>query len=272
MEQKALFLDLDGTLLNDQKEITDGNREAINRALAAGHKVVITTGRPLVSAVLQAEKLGLDGEGCYVIAFNGGMIQDMGSGQLLHKTTIPLPLVYELVDEANRRNVHIQTYDDRYVLVEPRCDNESVRRYNSLIKVEHRVIDSVREMTAEPPKALVSNYHETECLVSYQEWIRANYSDVLDCFFSCDNYVEVVPKGTNKGAAVLQLAELLGIPQKNTIAAGDAANDLAMLRAAGLGVAMANGTDEAKAAAGYITQRDNNHDGIQEIIERFLFD
>ena len=64
-----LFTDLDGTLFNDNKEFTSGNRDAINRALDQGHQVVISTGRPLVSAKLQAETLQLDREGCYVIAF-----------------------------------------------------------------------------------------------------------------------------------------------------------------------------------------------------------
>ncbi|WP_275555602.1 HAD hydrolase family protein [Pseudoflavonifractor capillosus] len=62
----------------------------------------------------------------------------------------------------------------------------------------------------------------------------------------------------------------LGIPIENTVAAGDAANDLSMLRAAGIGVAMCNGTDEAKAAADAVTCQDNNHDGMAEIIEKYL--
>ena len=71
-DRKALFLDLDGTLLTDDKQIPEGNREAIYRMLEQGHSVIIATGRPLVSAVLQAEKLGLTSRGCYIIAFNGG--------------------------------------------------------------------------------------------------------------------------------------------------------------------------------------------------------
>ena len=71
---RILFTDLDGTLLNDKKEITPGNQEAINQALEAGHKVVISTGRPLASGLIIAERAGLVKEGCYIIAFNGGQI------------------------------------------------------------------------------------------------------------------------------------------------------------------------------------------------------
>lgn len=270
MSTKALFLDLDGTLLTDDKQITAGNRSAIKRALDQGHKVVIDTGRPLVSAVKQAKALGLDTEGCYVIAFNGGIIMDMGSGKIIHRSTVPLELVFAVMEEAERWGLHSQTYDEEFVLVEPKWDNDSVRRYCSLIKVEHRVIESVRQMTQEPPKVLIIDYSASENLSRFHDWVLERFGERLDVFFSCDYYVEVVSGGTNKGNALLQLADLLGIPREDTIAAGDAANDLSMLDAAGLGVCMVNGTDEAKSHAGYITQRDNNHDGVAEIIERFM--
>ena len=96
------------------------------------------------------------------------------------------------------------------------------------------------------------------------------YPQQLDAFCSCQAYLEIIPRGLSKGNALVQLAQRLGIPIENTVAAGDAANDLSMLRAAGAGVAMCNGTDEAKAAADAVTCRDNNHDGIAEIIEKYL--
>ena len=82
-EKKALFLDLDGTLLNDKKEITPGNYHAIRQALGEGHKIIIATGRPLASAIKQAERLGLTEKGCYVISFNGGVIFDMGNQEVI---------------------------------------------------------------------------------------------------------------------------------------------------------------------------------------------
>lgn len=76
VETRILFTDLDGTLLNDHKEVTSGNQVAIDEALACGHKIVVCTGRPLASARVCAAKAGLDKEGCYVICFNGGQIYD----------------------------------------------------------------------------------------------------------------------------------------------------------------------------------------------------
>lgn len=271
-KSKALFLDLDGTLLNDEKEITPGNRAAIEKALAAGHRVVITTGRPLVSAIEQARRLDLTGPGCYLIAFNGGIIYDLGAKEVIFEETVPLDLVQAIFDEANRRGLHIQTYDERQVLVEPRCDGEAVRRYCSIILMEHSVVPSVAALTREPAKMLLIDFQDKAPLEDFRQWVLGQYGDKLDSFFSCEQYLEIIPRGLSKGSALLQLAGLLGIPQENTVAAGDAANDLSMLKAAGVGVAMCNGTEEAKAAADTVTTRDNNHDGIAEVIEKYLFD
>ena len=269
---KALFLDLDGTLLNDQKEITPGNRSAIEKALAAGHRVVITTGRPLVSAIEQARRLDLTGLGCYLIAFNGGIIYDLGAKKVIFEKNVPLELVQAVFEEATRRGLHIQTYDERQVLVEPRCDDEAVRRYCSIILMTYSVVPSVAALTREPAKLLLIDFQNKAPLEDFQAWVLERYGDKLDSFFSCEQYLEVIPRGMSKGNALLQLAGLLGIPQKNTVAAGDAANDLSMIEAAGVGVAMYNGTEEVKAAADTITTRDNNHDGIAEVIEKYLFD
>lgn len=272
MSTKALFLDLDGTLLNDQKEITPGNRSAIERALKEGHKVIINTGRPLVSAVEQAEKLGLTEEGCYVVSYNGGILYDMGNRKEIFKMTIPLSYVGEVFDEANRRELHIQTYGQEKVLVEARCDDYPIRRYCSIIHMEYKVIDDVHNLTEEPVKMLLQDLETMDRLREFESWILEKYDGILDAFFSCKEYLEIVPKGLNKGNALRQMARLLDIPMENTIAVGDAANDYTMIKAAHLGVCMQNGTDEMKAAADYVTEKDNNHDGIQEVIEKFIFD
>lgn len=267
---KALFLDLDGTLLNDQKEITDGNRRAIELALSAGHKVIITTGRPLDSAVIQAERLGLTQEGCYVIAFNGGMIYDMGSRSIIYDEPLTLELMKKVMEEALCRGIHVQTYDHKTVLVTPECDDAEIRRYCSIIHTDFKVIGSTDAVTQKPSKVLLIDYENQAPLIAFQAWLDTWSKGILDHFFSCDYFIEVVPMGVNKGTAVRRMAEMLGIPMENTICAGDSANDLAMLQMAQIGCAMANATPEVKAIADYITTLDNNHDGIEEIIHAFL--
>lgn len=271
MIQKAIFLDLDDTLLNSNKEISPGNRAAIDRALAAGHKVTITTGRPLVGSIRLAEELGLTRDGCYLICFNGGIIYDMFRRETVFQQVFSKRLAPPVFAEANRRQLHIQTYSQWDTLVEPnRDDDREINWYCGRIKVTYSVIPSVEQLEEDPLKMLAICLEDQQPLKDFQRWLNDHYGDQLDTFFSCRQLLEIVPKGTSKGAAVVRLCGLLGIPVEHSIACGDAANDLSMIQMAGLGVAMANGVDEVKAAADYITEHDCNHDGIAEVIERFM--
>ena len=143
MKKRLLFLDLDGTLLNDAKQITAGNREALERTLQRGHGVIITTGRPLKSALEQARRLGLDKPGCYTIAYNGAMVYDWGKQDKVFSRALTIPSVIRVFEKANQLGEHIQTYDSFDVLVEARGDDEAVRRYCKMVSMTHRVIDDV---------------------------------------------------------------------------------------------------------------------------------
>ncbi|MBS5165758.1 MAG: HAD family phosphatase [Butyricicoccus pullicaecorum] len=271
MERKLLFLDLDGTLLNDAKKITAGNRKALERLLEQGHGVIITTGRPLQSALKQAHLLGLDHSGCYVIAYNGAVIYDFETQQQIFSQTLSFANAIRIFEYANAQNIHIQTYDTWNVLVEPRCHDEAVRRYCELIQMDYRTIADIHtDLQEQPVKCLAIDFNEQTKLVQMQHWIQNNMSQELDCFFSCQAYLEIVPIGMNKGKAVQMLSHIMNIPISNTIAVGDAANDIPMLQAAGIGIAMANAAEEVKAAADALTQRDNNHDGIAEVITHYF--
>ena len=268
--KKALFLDLDGTLLDDAKGIPDINRTAIEKLLENGHSVIITTGRPLSSAVTQAERLGLTEPGCYLIAYNGGILYDTSKRKEIYKSTLPLQYVRKAFREAERRGIHIQTYNDTKVVVEPRCNDKELGIYCSRILMEYEVIPDIDMLTEEPVKMLIIDFEDKTPLEEFRKWIATWGGNDIDTFFSCDEYVEIVSKNLNKGNALRQMADLLGIPIENTIAAGDAANDTDMIREAGIGCAMINGADEVKAQADYITTLDNNQGGVAEIIERFV--
>lgn len=272
MNKKALFLDLDGTLLNDSREITEGNRNAIDQALDLGHKVIITTGRPLVSALAQAEKLGLTKEGCYVISFNGGMIYDMGTKSIVYQKTVGKDLVQKVYAEAAKRQIHLQTYDAKKIIVVDGTYNpDYVDRYCAKTGMkDYQVLDSVDLLKEEPCKMLAIDYKGRTELEGLISWVQETCAGEMNAFFSCKEYVEVIPVGLGKGNAVKHLAKILGIPMEDTISAGDEENDLSMIQDAGTGCAMANAVPAVKAAADYITVCDNNHDGIKEIIERFM--
>jgi len=282
MGKKLIFLDLDGTALTDDKKLPSGNRKAIDEAMAAGHKIVVTTGRPLASARKQALRHGLAGPGSYIVAYNGGLIYDAEHEKVIFQQTIDLETVRAVFAEAARRGVHIQAYRGDKVLVDPRNEDAELRSYCSLIEIDYEVIPDIAQLTDEPVKlhsstlALQPGGSDSEAvepdagLVALRDWINTEYPEKLDAFLSAPVYLEIVSHGMNKGIAVHKMAELLDCPIEDTIAIGDEANDIPMIREAGIGAAMCNGLAEAKDAADYVTEADNNHNGVAEVIRKFV--
>lgn len=267
--RKIFFTDLDDTLLNSKKEISAGNRKAINKMLEQGHVAVIATGRALPSAITQAERLGLIGKNCYIICFNGGQIYDTDKKKLLYSNSIPMEYIRPVFEEAYKFGIHIQTYSDTHVLCER--DNPSLRHYMTLQILPCRIVEDVtKELTHEPCKILALDYENTDNVAAFREYISEKLDGKLDTFISHPALLEIVPPGVNKGNAVRFLCNYLGIPLENSVAAGDEENDLTMIQAAHVGAAMCNGVPKVKEQADYITKADQNHDGVAEIIEKFI--
>lgn len=270
-DRKMIFLDLDGTLFDDKKNIPPANAQAISEALAQGHKVIICTGRPLCSAGKLFAGLGMEREGCYAITYNGGLIYDIYHRETLFKQTLPLEYVHYIFDQAGAQNVYMQTYTDDAVL----ClkDTQEGRDYAERLKIDRRIVPDVFEVLGEnePCKtlAIAENYNRS-ILEAFRELLQDWASDKVDIFFSGYEYLELVPKGISKGAAIRFLADYLHIHMENTIAVGDAENDIPMIQAAGLGVVMKNAAEDIKIYADYITELDNNAGGVAEVIRKFM--
>lgn len=266
---KILFTDIDGTLLDDKKQIPLKNQQTIRELIDKGHKIVLTTGRALSGTVGQAEKLGLTFDGCYIIAFNGAEIYDSCRQETLYKCSIPLDTVARIFAICEEQKVHVQTYDDKYVLAKE--DNSYLRRYCKEIvceaKIDPELPGSLKE---EPSKLLLLSYDDPDKLNEMRKLILSAEGDIVDAFFSSKGLLEVVLKGTNKGNAIKRLCNILEIPLENSVGAGDGHNDIPLLETAYVGAAMKNAVAEAKKAADYVTEADNNEGGLAEIIEKFI--
>lgn len=269
VETRVLFTDLDGTLLDDEKKVTPGNQAAIDEALAKGHKIVVTTGRPLASARVCASQAGLDKEGCYVICFNGGQIYDPYHDKTVYGKTFSREIAVNIIYEALKRDLHIQAYSDTQILAVR--ETEELREYARINRLPFALVGSVEEMVPQDPYKLIAISFEdkgkNDC---FQEEVLKKMSGSVDSFFSNDAYLEIVPDGVSKGNAVRWFCEYMGIPIENSVAAGDAQNDVEMLKAAHVGAVMCNAFPGIAKYGNYITERDNNHDGVAEIIRKFI--
>ena len=275
---KLLFTDLDGTLLDDAKNISDEDMAAIHAMIDAGHKFVMTTGRPLTSVKHIAKKYGFLQPGYFLVSFNGGLIYDCGSDEAILTRRISVDQVKFIMDEAHKCGMHAHTYAGDLVVSE--YDTDQLKKYCSAMQMDYIIVDDIRKyfgdngpinVVVKPPiKVNIITPFEHSSLVDFRAEMRAYTANKLFDVFSKPEMLEFSHMLSNKGEAVRYMAEFYNQPIENTIAVGDEENDCPMIEAAGVGVAMANASAAAKAVANYVTVRDNNHSGIAEVIKKFI--
>ena len=201
MEKKIFFIDFDGTLMRDDKTISDKNREALRNAVDQGHYIALATGRAVSSGRRIAKELELTRPGCYLVAYNGGTIYDFSADCILSNKRLPIEYAEYLLREATEAGIHIQTYSDTQVLAAER--NKELDFYVKKTGMPCRITGNLNSMLyEEPPKMLLIDLEHKERLEAFQqahaEWEKGKCSS----FFSCKEYLEYCPLGANKGYGV----------------------------------------------------------------------
>lgn len=269
-EKKVLFLDMDGTTLDDKKQMSEETVDALKKASEAGHEIVVATGRTCVSAEYLRTHFGLDRLGCrYMIVYNGAGIMDCETKEMLYAKRLTMEQVHALIDVARREHIYLHTYTEDKVLTEKEDENLAI--YLSRTNMEALIVPDMKKVLEEPPyKMLAINIRNPEKMYEFKEKLTACVEGKADIYFSSREYLEIVPQGVNKGAALQMFCSKKGIPLEHAIAVGDENNDISMLKAAGIGCAVANAQEDVKAAADYVTENDNNHSAVAEVIGRFV--
>lgn len=265
---KILFLDLDQTLLRDDKSVSEKNCEAIHNALKHGHYIVLATGRPVDSGRKVVKKLGLSQLGCYMIAYNGGLIYDCAADKILIEHTMSIEDVEYLFQKAWEDNLYIQTYTQNYIITRKRT--RETQYYIDQTGMECKVGDVASVITDEPHKVLLIDLEDHGKLLQFKEkhaeWAKKH----SECFFSSPQYLEYCPKGINKGSGVEYIRKLLNVKKENTIGVGDEENDIPLLQQTAIGIAVKNASDVLKQVADFVTEHDNNEDAVAEVIEKYI--
>ena len=269
---KILFTDLDGTLLRDDKTISDYTYDTLRRWTECGHYLALCTGRDINSVNKVYHDLKLDRfKNVFTIAYNGGQIYDCSKGETLFKVTMNKEDVYALYEEAKKDGLYFQTYTDHNVLTHS-ITKES-KYYQKVIKTPFiDGEDFLEKMDAEGPcKCLMI---ELDDLGKSDEFIRRMIPWTKEHGYSIMHsnpfYIEVFPSVAGKGNSVLMLCKLLGIPGLMPIAAGDEENDISMLKASDVAIGMKNGIDAIHDASSLVTPTDNNHDGLALSLEDLM--
>ena len=276
---KLIALDMDGTLFNDKLEIPFENQRMIRAAVAAGVHVIISTGRPYVGlAVEMLADLGIS----YVITSNGGGIYRIPEKECVFSKCIPPEISVPMIRYLQTKDIVYDACIDGIRYRESKCQHivgrltqypEATRLFleNNPILVEdlaafiEKQQHHVEKMTLNFYPLSDGSFMDREEVWNY----LSSNSAVTVVSGGCEN-IECTLAGTTKANGLRFLAKLLGVPMESTMACGDAQNDADIVRAAAIGVAMENASDDLKAIADFVT-KSNNDSGVAHAIEKFVF-
>lgn len=268
MKYKLLVLDVDGTLLNDEREISKRTLAALLKVQQMGVRIVLASGRPTYGLMPLAKTLELGNYGGFVLSYNGCQIIKAQNGEILFERRINPEMLPYLEKKARKNGFAIFTYHDD-TLITDSPDNEYIK--NEALLNNLKIIREDEFSTAidfAPCKCMLVSDKE-EALIGLEQHWEKRLAGTLDAFRSEPYFLEVVPCGVNKANTLGALLEHLGVTREEVIAVGDGVCDVTMLQLAGMGVAMGHSQDSVKVCADYVTAS-NEEDGVALAVEKLI--
>ena len=261
MAIRLLVSDLDGTLVDKDKNLTPATIAAVDRLRAAGIAFTVISARPMSGIRPLLEPLGLDGD---VAAFNGGIVFRR-DGTIVSHVTIPADIARGVMAMADGVDTWVFA-DDRWFASNGDGPHTTSERRSSA--QEPVVVASFDDVLDHADKITFVSDDEA-ALRSLYERVHARYGKDATVAQSQTYYLDVTALAANKGDGIAALADALQVDLADTVAIGDQANDLPMLARAGLSIAMGNAPDAVKAKA-HATTRANDEDGVAHAIETII--
>lgn len=269
---KMVAFDLDGTLLTTEKVFTERAGKAITKASEKGIVLLPATGRPL--GAIPEEILHYPGIR-YAITANGGRVVDTVGGKVIYEKPVPLEIARKVLDIYEHYDTLREVYYDGAGFAEEKMlrrirDFFGVSAMGDYILSTRTPVADIREKFESEGRAVDKVQAVFASLADKQKALE-ELSEIegIEVTGALVNNIEVSVQGVNKGNALLALGEMLHIKKEEILALGDGANDIEMLKKAGLGIAMANSSDEVKAAADIVTVS-NDEEGVARIIEEYV--
>lgn len=273
---KLIALDLDGTLFNSQSQISAHNIDTIKKANEAGATVVISTGRPYSGLPFEQ----LKGSGIrFAITTNGSAIYEIESGKCLFEEAMDEEIILPILDFLLTKDIHMDAFIGGKGYTPVQCiaagqklaNPPALKHYilNTRVRVDNLPL-FIHENHLKVQKMTLNFYPEGGIFKDREEvrkYLESN--PAVTTVSGGYNNLEFTRADVNKGVGLQKMAQFLDIPVAQTMAVGDTENDLAIIRAAGFGVAMGNATAAVKSAADYITTS-NDEDGVATAIAHFL--
>lgn len=274
--RKAVVLDIDGTLLNSEKKITDKTRKALIKLQKKGHILVLASGRPTSAMLKLAEQLEMKKHHGLLVSYNGSKVIDCESDEVLFNETLKVEEGKAVLEHLKKFDVIPMLEDKDYLYVNDVYNNKITWKEQEINIIEYEARGGQYLLCEKQDLAKHLNYEVNKILVAGQpEYLKAHYKEIegpfktsLSCMFTADFYFEFTAKGIDKAKALKSVLHTKDIGA--IIAFGDGLNDLSMLTFADIAIAMGNAVDELKQIADKVTLT-NDEDGIAYALQE-LFD
>lgn len=268
MKYDMIFSDFDGTLLKNDLTVDKSVAEAIRGYINRGGHFVVCTGRMSRSLDGWLDYLGIGGQKIAVAGFQGSYVADT-AGNVLYECAVSHESVDKILAFAEKHNLYVHFYDKENVYIKE--ENPINLEYSRITDVPLKTVGNLRAYLKAHPELSVLKVlivvDPAEATKIYADCGTEDFGEV-DFYMSSDSYLEFASKSGGKGAGLKKVAELYGVPIEKTIAMGDSQNDISMLKAAGVGVAVGNARSDVKAAADYVTVT-NDEGAVKAVIEKF---
>jgi len=277
MDIKAIVLDIDGTLLNSKKKISEKTKQALINAQKKGVKVILASGRPTPGMFGLAEELEMTKYEGYLVSYNGARVTDCLTKGVIFNQAMAVETSQAILEHLKKFNVQPMIDKDDYLYVNDVYNGmlDLTEGPFNIIQYESRggnfklcEIDDLAAFATFPiNKILIAA--QPDYLQEHAEAIHAPFDETVTAAFSAPFYFEFTDKGIDKAKALNAVFPEMGIHSYNMIAFGDGQNDRSIIEYAGIGVAMGNAVDELKAIADDVTLS-CDEDGIAAGLEKYL--
>lgn len=265
-EIKLIALDLDGTLLNSQKEISSENQAAIAKARAKGIHVVLTTGRPLVAIHHFLETLDMVGFEDFSITFNGGLVQ-RNTGEILSKKPFSMAEAEKIKSLTQTLGLPCDLLSEGTVYMTSSARESLYPTLNNLLMFEKA---DLTDLSKDIIINKIVSCTDAAVLDAKISEIPKEFYQTCEIFKSQPKLLEFMPNGINKAFGLSQLIKILALQPDNVMAMGDEENDRSMIEWAGYGVAMGNAVPGIKKAAPIVSDLTNDQDAVAAIISEYV--
>ena len=261
---ELMLADVDGTLVTQDKVLTDRAIDAVHKMHAAGIKFAITSGRPPRGMAMLIEPLDLQTP---IAAFNGGLLVDSAM-KVIEQRVLPEDLVIPVAQQMESHSLDVWLYSgaDWYV---PKPDGPHVAREAWTVKFEPKVMTHGLDGLTGSVAKLVGVSDDHDAVAKATSAVHDEFGDHLTAAASQPYYLDVTHPDANKGAVAKYLAKLYKIEPEQIATIGDMPNDVLMFAHSGLSIAMGNASAEVKRAARRVTTS-NEDEGFANAVERFI--